>query len=302
MRRILYILSACLFSIQVLHAQELQAKVSINRQQVSNTKGEVFEALQQKVEQLLNETKWTDLEVRENERIQVNFAITVNAYSDQTNVFQCSLLFSSQRPVWGSTYTSVGYSVKDADFNFTFQEADQLTYRPEQIDNNLIALLAYYAYIAIGIDMDTMAHMGGTSYLQQAEEVVLAGQTLDYPGWKAFDDSGNRFALLNDYLDGRLEPLREFQYVYHRKGLDRMTEAPDTARAAIAEGLDLLLAAHKAKNMCKVAQLFTEYKREELLSMFSSNKATKEEKQKAYDVLFAIDPSKSEEWDKLKKN
>lgn len=301
MRRILYILSVCLFSIQVLHAQELQAKVSINRQQVSNTKGEVFEALQQKVEQLLNETKWTSLEVRENERIQVNFAITVNAYSDQTNVFQCSLLFSTQRPVWGSTYTSVGYAVKDADFNFTFQEADQLTFRPEQIDNNLIALLAYYAYMAIGIDMDTMALMGGTTYLQQAEDVVLAGQTMDYPGWKAFDDSGNRFALLNDYLDGRLEPLREFQYVYHRKGLDRMTEAPDTARAAIVEGLDLLLAAHKAKNMSKVAQLFTEYKRDELLGIFS-NKAPKEERQKAYDVLFVIDPSKSEEWEKLKKN
>ena len=124
MRRILYILFSCLFSIQAVHAQEIQAKVSINRQQVSNTKGEVFEALQQKLEQLLNETKWTDLEVRENERIQVNFAITVNAYSDQTNVFQCSLLFSSQRPVFGSTYTSVGYAVKDADFNFTFQEAD----------------------------------------------------------------------------------------------------------------------------------------------------------------------------------
>lgn len=301
MRRIFCILFLSLMSLQVLHAQELQAKVSINRQQVSNTKGEVFDALQQKVEQLLNETKWTDLEVRENERIQVNFAITVNAYSDQTNVFQCSLLFSSQRPVWGSTYTSVGYAVKDADFNFTFQEADQLTYRPEQIDNNLVALLAYYAYMAIGIDMDTMARMGGTTYLQRAEEVVLAGQTMDYPGWKAFDDSGNRFALLNDYLDGRLEPLREFQYVYHRKGLDCMTQSVDTARAAIAEGLDLLLQAHKAKNMSKVAQLFTEYKREELLSIFS-NKAPREERQKAYDVLFAIDPSKSEEWEKLKKN
>lgn len=301
MRRIFCILSLSLMFFQVLHAQELQAKVSINRQQVSNTKGEVFDALQQKVEQLLNETKWTDLEVRENERIQVNFAITVNAYSDQTNVFQCSLLFSSQRPVWGSTYTSVGYAVKDADFNFTFQEADQLTYRPEQIDNNLVALLAYYAYMAIGIDMDTMARMGGTTYLQRAEEVVLAGQTMDYPGWKAFDDSGNRFALLNDYLDGRLEPLREFQYVYHRKGLDCMTQSVDTARAAIAEGLDLLLQAHKAKNMSKVAQLFTEYKREELLSIFS-NKAPREERQKAYDVLFAIDPSKSEEWEKLKKN
>lgn len=299
MKKPLFLLLFCIAALSG-QAQELNAKVSINRQQVSNTKGEVFDALQEKLQILLNEQKWTELQMRENERIQCNFAITVNAYSDQTNVFQCSLLLTSQRPVWGSSYTTVGYSVKDNDFNFTFQEADQLTYRPEQIDNNLIALIAYYAYLIIGIDMDTMSLMGGTPFLQMAEDVVAAGQNLDYPGWKAFDDSGNRFGLLNDYMDGRLEPMRQFQYEYHRKGLDRMSEAPDSARASIAENLDLLLAAHKAKNMNKVAQLFTEYKREELISIFST-KGTREEKNKAYDVLLAIDPSKSETWERLKK-
>lgn len=299
MKKLLLLLLCC--SVALLgQAQELNAKVSINRQQVSNTKGEVFDALQEKLQILLNEQKWTEMQMRENERIQCNFAITVNAYSDQTNVFQCSLLLTSQRPVWGSTYTTVGYSVKDNDFNFTFQEADQLIYRPEQIDNNLIALIAYYAYLIIGIDMDTMSLMGGTSFLQMAEDVVAAGQNLDYPGWKAFDDSGNRFGLLNDYLDGRLEPMRQFQYEYHRKGLDRMSEVPDSARASIVESLDLLLAAHKAKNMNKVAQLFTEYKREELISIFAT-KGTREEKNKAYDILLAIDPSKSETWERLKK-
>lgn len=280
-------------------AQELNARVSINRQQVSDTKGEVFEALQEKLQRLFNETKWTELEYRDNERIQCNFALTVNAYSAETNVFECSLLMSSQRPVWGSTYTSVGYAVQDPSVNFIFQEADELNYRPEQIDNNLIAIVAYYAYMVIGIDMDTMSQMGGTPYFQMAEDVVTAGQSMDYPGWKAFDDAGNRFGLLNDYIDGRLESLRKFQYVYHRQGLDKMIDNADSARAVIAENLDLLLDAHKAKNMTKAAQLFTEYKRDELLSMFA--KGTADEKKKAYDVLFAIDPSKSNEWDKLKK-
>ncbi len=280
-------------------AQELNARVSINRQQVSDTKGEVFEALQEKLQRLFNETKWTELEYRDNERIQCNFALTVNAYSAETNVFECSLLMSSQRPVWGSTYTSVGYAVQDPSVNFIFQEADELNYRPEQIDNNLIAIVAYYAYMVIGMDMDTMSQMGGTPYFQMAEDVVTAGQSMDYPGWKAFDDAGNRFGLLNDYIDGRLESLRKFQYVYHRKGLDKMIDNADSARAVIAENLDLLLDAHKAKNMTKAAQLFTEYKRDELLSMFA--KGTADEKKKAYDVLFAIDPSKSNEWDKLKK-
>lgn len=297
--RLFFTLCCLLFAATHIGAQELNAKVSINRQQVSDTKGEVFTALQEKVQRLLNETKWTELQFRENERIQCNFNITVSAYSAQTNVFEASLLLNAQRPVWGSTYNTVLYAVKDPNFNFIFQEADELTFRPEQIDNNLIAMLAYYAYVIIGMDMDCMSLMGGTPFFQTAEDVVSAGQSMDYPGWKAFDDAGNRFALLNDYVDGRMEPLRQFQYDYHRKGLDCMAEQPEAARAAIVESLDNLLDAHKAKNMSKVAQLFTEYKRDELLSMLA--KGTAAEKKKAYDVLFTIDPSKSNEWDKLKK-
>lgn len=280
--------------------QELNARVNINRSQVSNTKGEVFDALQKTMADFLNNHKWTELTFRDNEKIQCTFNLTVSTYSDTDNSFVCSLLLSSTRPVYGSSYTTTGYSVKDPQFTFTFKEHDQLEFNINNIDNNLVALLAYYAYVIIGMDMDTMAPKGGTPYLQTAEQIVQAGQALDFPGWKAFDDSKNRFGLLNDYMDGAMESMRQFEYVYHRKGLDRMATAPDSARAAIAEGLELLREAHQAKTMSQVHQLFTEYKREELLNIFA-DKGTKEEREKAYEILFAIDASQNESWKKLKK-
>ena len=280
--------------------QELNARVNINRSQVSNTKGEVFDALQKTMVDFLNNHKWTELTFRDNEKIQCTFNLTVSTYSDTDNSFVCSLLLSSTRPVYGSSYTTTGYSVKDPQFTFTFKEHDQLEFNINNIDNNLVALLAYYAYVIIGMDMDTMAPKGGTPYLQTAEQIVQAGQALDFPGWKAFDDSKNRFGLLNDYMDGAMESMRQFEYVYHRKGLDRMATAPDSARAAIAEGLELLREAHQAKTMSQVPQLFTEYKREELLNIFA-DKGTKEEREKAYEILFAIDASQNEAWKKLKK-
>lgn len=280
--------------------QELNARVNINRSQVSNTKGEVFDALQKTMADFLNNHKWTELTFRDNEKIQCTFNLTVSTYSDTDNSFVCSLLLSSTRPVYGSSYTTTGYSVKDPQFTFTFREHDQLEFNINNIDNNLVALLAYYAYVIIGMDMDTMAPKGGTPYLQTAEQIVQAGQALDFPGWKAFDDSKNRFGLLNDYMDGAMESMRQFEYVYHRKGLDRMATAPDSARAAIAEGLELLREAHQAKTMSQVPQLFTEYKREELLNIFA-DKGTKEEREKAYEILFAIDASQNESWKKLKK-
>lgn len=280
--------------------QELNAQVNINRSQVSKTKGEVFDALQKTMADFLNNHKWTELTFRDNEKIQCTFNLTVSTYSDTDNSFVCSLLLSSTRPVYGSSYTTTGYSVKDPQFTFTFREHDQLEFNINNIDNNLVALLAYYAYVIIGMDMDTMAPKGGTPYLQTAEQIVQAGQALDFPGWKAFDDSKNRFGLLNDYMDGAMESMRQFEYVYHRKGLDRMATAPDSARAAIAEGLELLREAHQAKTMSQVPQLFTEYKREELLNIFA-DKGTKEEREKAYDILFSIDASQNESWKKLKK-
>lgn len=284
---------------QSSYAQELDARVTINHSQIENTRTEVFDALQTKLTEFLNNQKWTEIPFRENEKIQCNFNITVNTYNQEENSFECSLLMNCSRPVYGSSYNTVSYAVNDADFTFVFTEFDQLEYQDNQIDNNLIALLAYYAYMIIGMDLDTMAPMGGTDYFHMAEDVATAGENLGFPGWKAFGDSGNRFGLLNDYMDGAMEGMREFNYIYHRKGLDRMSEAPDSARAAIVDALDLLQEANRAKSMTKVAQLFTEYKRDELVNIFTK-KATKEEKEKAYEVLFSIDASQSNTWEKIK--
>ena len=284
---------------QSSYAQELDARVTINHSQIENTRTEVFDALQTKLTEFLNNQKWTEIPFRENEKIQCNFNITVNTYNQEENSFECSLLMNCSRPVYGSSYNTISYAVNDANFTFVFTEFDQLEYQDNQIDNNLIALLAYYAYMIIGMDLDTMAPMGGTDYFHMAEDVATAGENLGFPGWKAFGDSGNRFGLLNEYMDGAMEGMREFNYIYHRKGLDRMSEAPDSARAAIVDALDLLQEANRAKSMTKVAQLFTEYKRDELVNIFTK-KATKEEKEKAYEVLFSIDASQSNTWEKIK--
>ena len=297
-----FIVSFTLFIIYTcaMQAQELEARVTVNSTKIEGTRTEVFESLQQKLTDFLNNHKWTEIPFRENEKIQCNFNITVNKYTQDENTFECTLLMNSLRPVYGSTYNTVAYSVNDVDFTFQFGEFDQLEYQANQIDNNLVALLAYYAYMIIGMDLDTMAPMGGTDCFHIAEDIATAGESMGFPGWKPFGDSSNRYALLSDYIDGSMECMREFNYIYHRQGLDRMYEVPDSARAAIADALDLLEEANKAKNMTKVAQLFTEYKRDELVNIFEK-KGTREEKDKAYEILFAIDASQSTTWDRIKK-
>lgn len=293
----LFIMYSCGFA----QAQELDARVNINHTQIETTRTDVFEALKTKLTEFLNNHKWTEIPFRENEKIQCNFNITVNKYNQEENSFECTLLMNCSRPVYGSSYNTVAYAVNDKDFTFEFNEFDQLEYQENQIDNNLVALLAYYAYMIIGMDLDTMALKGGTDCFHVAADIATAGESMGFPGWKAFSDSGNRYGLLNDYMDGALECMREFNYIYHRKGLDRMAEVPDSARAVIADALELLHEANTAKNMTKVAQLFTEYKRDELVNIFAK-KGTNEEKEKAYEILFAIDASQNNTWEKIKSN
>lgn len=283
----------------VVQAQELNARVMINREQVSNTKSGVFDALEKQITQFLNERKWTDLQFRESERIQCAFNLTISAYSETDNSFKASLLVASNRPVWGSSYTTTVWNYNDKDFNFNFQEFDQLEWRPEQIDNNLTAMLAYWIYFIIGMDLDTMSPKGGTPYLQMALDICNNAESLGSEGWKAFGDTKNRFSIVNDYLDGAMEKMRQLQYDYYRKGLDQMSENTEKGRDAIAETMNLLKEAHEDKSLSLLPQIFTDIKRDEIISIFNAQTPS-EQRESIYEILFRINPSQSQYWDKLK--
>ena len=282
-------------------AQELDAKVIINSQKISNTMGaEVFEELRTRMQDFLNDRSWTELQFKDEERINCSFNITINKWNDAIDEFECTLLMSSTRPVYNSSYNTTVWSVKDDNFCFKFEQADQLEFSPENIHSQLVALIAYYAYMIIGMDMETFSLKGGQKYLETAEDIVNKSQDLGYEGWKPFDNTKNRFGLLNDYLDGALEGMRILMYEYHRKGLDQMTENADKAREAILKSLDNLDAAHRARTMSSVPQLFTEYKRDEIINIFSG-KGTTQERNRVYDILFSIDPSSATKIEKIKK-
>lgn len=280
-------------------AQELNARITVNHSQISTTRTSIFEALEKNLTRFMNERQWTGMKYQQNERINCTFSITISQYKEDENLFTAQMQVQSTRPVFNSTYTTTVFSMKDNKFNFNFQEFDQLNFMPEQMDNNLTAMMAYYAYLIIGMDMDTMAPLGGTEVLRQAESIVTGAQNLGFEGWKAYDDNRNRFAIINDYLDGGMEPFRQMQYQYYRNGLDIMAEQVDQGRAAITEALTLLQKAHENKALSQLPQIFTDYKRDEIVNIYSK-KGTSEEKQKVYDIVFGINASQSNYWDKIK--
>ena len=281
-------------------AQELQAKITINHAQIQGTEKRVFDNLQQTLEQFVNDRQWTNLQFRKNERIVCNFNITVSKYDKDQNIFTCKALIQANRPVYNSAYTSTLYNNVDENFTFKFAEFDQLEFNEEQIDNQLTALFAYYAYLLIGLDLDSFSPKGGEDVLQRCMNLTNNAQNLDYPGWKAFDNDRNRFAIINDYLDGSMEPFRQLQYDYYRKGLDEMANNVERGRTEITTALETgLKKAKENRPLSMLPQIWTDYKKDELANIYKG-KGTQKEKEAVFEILTSINPSQNKYWDQIK--
>ena len=291
---------AVLMSVTGAYAQELQAKININHSQVGVTDVSVFENLKQTLEQFVNERQWTELQFQKNERIVCNFNITINKYDKTNSLFECTAMIQANRPVYNSQYTTTLYNNKDADFNFEFAQFDQLNYNDENVDNQLTALFAYYAYLIIGLDLDSFSPLGGTDVLQRCLYLVNNTQNLNFTGWKAFENSRNRFAIINDYMEEGMKPFRMLQYDYYRKGLDEMANNVERGRTEVTTALQQnLKQAHENKPLSLLPQIWTDYKKDELVNIYKG-KGTQKEKESVYDILMGINASQSSSWNKIK--
>ena len=297
----LIILIVAVFYSSIAASQELQVKINLNTQQVERTDKSIFENLQQTLEQWMNDRQWTELQFQKHERIVVNFNLTVTKYDASNNLFECTAMIQANRPVYNSAYTTTLYNNKDGDFNFYFAQFDQLNYNDETVDNQLTALMAYYAYLIIGLNLDSFAPLGGTDVLQRCMQLVNNAQDLGFSGWKSFEDSRNRFALINDYLDEQMKPFRQLQYDYYRTGLDEMANNVERGRTNVTTALKTgLKVAHEQKPLSLLPQIWTDYKRDELANIYEG-KGTQKEKEAVYDLLLNINAAQSNAWDKIRK-
>lgn len=295
----------CLYALLIVAtasagAQELIAKITINHNQIQGTDASVFDNLKETLEQFVNDRQWTDYQFQKDERIVCNFNITVTKYDQSSNKFTCNALIQANRPVYNSAYNTTLYNNKDNDFNFEFAQFDQLNFNEEQIDNQLTALFAYYAYLIIGLNLDSFSPMGGEDILQRCMNLTNNAQNLNFTGWKSFETDRNRFAIINDYLDGAMKPFRQLQYDYYRTGLDEMANNVERGRTNITTALETnLKKAHDDKPLSSLPAIWTDFKKDELANIYKG-KGTQKEKEAIYELLFSINPSQNNSWEKIK--
>ena len=279
------------------YAQELSCDVEVNSQSVEGTNTSVFEALKEGISTYMNETKFSDAIFSPIEKIECRVFLTVKEHTDDRIKGELQLQLS--RPVYNSSYTTTLFNFRDTKVEFDYREGDPLVFNENSIENNLTAILDYYAYLFLAIDFDSFSPNGGQPFYDRAASIVQQAQSLGEIGWKTFEDNKNRAAVLSSYTDTNTSGLRSMLYNYHRKGLDEMSTSPDKGRAVITESLGELKKVADSAPMSVGLSLFRDSKLDELVNIYS--KAPSTEREKAYDILQPIFPTESERLDKIKK-
>ncbi len=297
MRRLLGLLFAALIWVNAVEAQELNCTVEVNSQQIEGTNKNVFDALQEGISTYMNETKFSNAVFSPNEKIECRLFLTVAEYSDDRIKGELQLQLS--RPVYNSTYTTTLFNFRDTKVEFGYREGDPLIYNENTVDNNLTAILDYYANLFLAIDFDSFSPKGGQPFYDRAQSIVQQAQSIGEVGWRTFEDTKNRAAVLSSYTDTNTSGIRDLLYDYHRRGLDEMVTSPDKGRAVITESLKEVKGIADSSPMSVALSLFRDSKLDELVNIYS--KAPANERETAYDILQPIYPTESERLDKIKK-
>jgi hypothetical protein len=293
-----YILFLFLVFSVAVSAQELQCNISVSSKQIEGTNKDVFNTLQKGLTEFMNNRRWTDRQYAINERIECSFTIIVNE-QPTTETFKAEIQVQARRPVYGSSYTTTLLNFKDQTFNFEYKEFDPIEFNDNSFDSNLTAVLAYYAYLILGLDSDSFSMYGGTPYFQKAENIVNMAQSTSESGWRAFESRRNRYEVINNIMDERLKRFREFYYQYHRLGLDEMAKNPANARARIAQSIIVLEEVNRNRPSSIALQLFFDAKEDELINIFSQG--TDKEKSDMYKLLSDLNPTKSTKYEQILK-
>lgn len=295
MRKILSLLIFALLAASAA-AQELNCRVEVNSDKITGTNKSVFTTLQEAITSYMNDTKFTAAQYSPIEKIDCTLFFTIKEYDGDK--MTGDLQVQATRPAYNASYTTNLINFRDSKVEFTYSEGEPLTFNETNMENQLTAILNFYAYLIIAIDTDSFAPRGGEAAWDRVKTIVQQAQSSGETGWRAFDDNKNRAAVLGAYTAPSTQQLRDMVYKYHREGIDQMSVSPDKGRAAITESLETLKNIYNVAPMSVGLSMFRDSKLDELVNVYT--KGSQEERDRVVEILSSLYPTDQDRIQKIK--
>lgn len=298
MKRYLLISIVIIVNLSATFAQELRCNISISAQKIQGANRTLFETMQSDLYEFMNNRKWTDHQYSMDERIECNIFINLDEQVS-SDEFKGSIQVQARRPVFNASYETILLNIKDNDFHAKYVEYQTLEFNETSNKDNLTNILAYYAYIVLGMDYDSFTPEGGTEFFQKALTIVNNSQNAREKGWKAYESERNRYWLVENILNKSYAGFRSCTYQYHRQGLDLMSDKAPDGRGVIAESLKSIQKVFRSRPSLYILQVFFDAKSDELVNIFS--KSFPDERARVVAILNECDPSNGSKYEKITK-
>ena len=301
MKKVFLTLVSFVLGSVVSMAQELNCSITVNADNVPGTSKDMYKDLESALADFFNTHKWTDAVFQKEERIDVTFTLYIEQSSEANGGKQTGMLsVTASRPVFNTSYTTPLFNYQDNNFTFNYNPGDRIDYSEGDYDvsQNLMAVLAFYVNIVLGLEFDSFSPLGGTSFFEKAEMISAAARSSDDEGWKAFAKNDNRYSLISLYMDANMANLRNVYYEYHRLGLDVMADDLNKGKAKIMEQMTYLREMQRAKPFAVPLQIFVNTKFDELYNLYRLD--DQKVRDEVYNAVAAIAPQ-MKDIDKLQK-
>ncbi|MCW3123602.1 MAG: hypothetical protein JWQ38_3094 [Flavipsychrobacter sp.] len=288
-------------------AQELNCKVTVRHDKITGVDNKVFNDMQKAITEFMNQHKWTTDEFAATEKIDCSIFITLtgNKLNGDVDAYGATISIQATRPVFNASYTTSLINFVDKDFVFKFTQYNPMHFDDNQVSgsdalsSNLTAVLAYYSYIILALDYDSFAPEGGTQFLKRAQNVVNnapEGKGID--GWKAMQNTRNRYWLIDQMLNTRFGDVRKFWYTMHREGLDSMSVSPVESRNRILANVKKLYNVNKENPGSIYIQFLFNAKGDEMLHLLAQ--APKADRAQYVSMLTTMDVPNSAKYNALR--
>ena len=282
------------------YSQELNCQVTIvadAKLELTTVDQDIIAQLKQTITDMMNNTQWTKDKFKVEERINCVLQLQIKE-KPSTGTYSGSLQVQSTRPAFNSSYNSTLLNFLDENVTFSYSRNALLVYAPNQYRDNLTSILAFYAYFIIGMDYDSFSLKGGSPYFNEAQQIVSLAQSSGATGWKSNETSKkNRFWLVDNVLHQLFEPLRECNYLYHRKGVDKLYEDKVAARKQMFEALAKLNQVTQSRPNSINLINFVQAKRIEIKELAID--AEQKDKTDIVNLIKKIDPSNASKYEEI---
>jgi hypothetical protein len=293
MKRIIILILHLLILSKAAPAQELQCRVNLNLQNLSDEDRKNWDTFKQDVEAYLNAYSWTTNFTGDKIQATINF----NILSTGAQIF-----IQSKRPMYKSSESTVMARFLDDKISFGYTRGQVLQHALNYRD--LESILDYYAYIIIGLDFDSYESNSGSAAFQQAQQIALVANAVpNATGWdRLITSSGafSRFGYIEDVMNAGTRPLRDIAWMYNYKVLDNISTKEDDARTELGKVIDTLVTLKRSSSVIDRSVYYKTFFESKYTEFADFAKWFKDNKDLYFQKLEYLDPAHQNYYEEAK--